>query len=117
MNSHSDKLRDLLADVMPTDSRCGPSRAAVLEMAGHERVRRRQARVIVATAAAALLALPFLWRSAPHQESPAVAAPVASPQIVIHQVDDQQLLALLQDKPVALMEWPNGRRTLLVMEH
>jgi hypothetical protein len=49
----------------------------------------------------------------------AVAPPPSPPHassIVIHQVDDQQLLALLQDTPLALMEWPNGDRALMVIE-
>jgi len=117
MKFSAENLRHLLGDVIPPlEGRCGPSRAAVLKMARHERARRQQARVILSIAAAALLALPFLWRSAPNQEPTVAVAPVASRHIGIQQVDDQQLLVLLKDTPAALMEWPDGRRTLLVME-
>jgi hypothetical protein len=117
MNHDPPNLRHLLAELVPPSGNCcGPGRAAILEMARHERARRRQKRLIVSASAAALLALVLLWPSAPRQEPTLPATPVASSHIVIDQVDDRQLLALLKDTPVALMEWPDGQRTLLVME-
>jgi hypothetical protein len=48
---------------------------------------------------------------------PTTQAPPAVAPLVVKQVDDAQLLLILQDTPAALMEWPNGERTLLVVQH
>lgn len=114
MNPASQKLQHLLDDVMPTGGeRCGPNRAALLAMVQRERSRRRRFRMASSVAAIAALALLFLWQPVPVEE-PAVVTDSPAP-LVIKQVNDQQLMALLQDTPAALMEWPDGSRTLLVV--
>ncbi|OAI55901.1 hypothetical protein AYO49_05070 [Verrucomicrobiaceae bacterium SCGC AG-212-N21] len=45
-----------------------------------------------------------------------VAQPAPPEPLVIQQVNDEQLLTLLQDTPAAIMVWPDGRRTLLVLD-
>lgn len=122
MNSDPNHLRTLLEDVLPPSASCGPDRAAVLKMVRRERALRRCRRAVLSAGCAVLaLALLAFWPapSSSPQAPVAVAAlpsPPRAPSIVIHEVNDQQLLALLQDTPVALMEWPNGERALMVIE-
>jgi hypothetical protein len=140
MNHSRKELHELLDEVLPHDgSACGPDRAAVLHMVSEQRARRRRHRTMGAALAAAAAAclinfapgwLPRGGSLARHTAAPPAsmssipAAQPAMPQalpgpsrVVIQEVDDQQLLALLQDTPAALMVWPNGRRTLLVVGH
>jgi hypothetical protein len=144
MNPPRKELQELLEHVLPQDApACGPDRATILRMVREEGARRRQRRgifaALAAVAAAGLINLAPGWRSSEGAiEKPAAAAPApattntntiaeAAPvvpvhapsgpsPVVIHEVDDQQFLALLQDTPAALMVWPNGQRTLLVVE-
>ena len=115
MNSDPNQLHELLDDVMPTSSgHCGPNRASLLAMVQRECSRRRQVRAASAGAALSLLAIVMMWSSESPNESAVVKTP---PPMKIHVVNDEQLMALLQDTPAALMEWPDGRRTLLVVAH
>ena len=118
MNSDPEKLHALLADVLPSSGEhCGPSGAEVLSMLRNERQRRRRLHsstvllVIIAAAAGALH-----WNNQPPAVAPVIQAPVEPAPIVIHRVNDEQLFALLQGTPAALMELPNGSRRLLVIE-
>jgi len=55
-------------------------------------------------------------RTAPLVTGPVV--PIVPPepaQSVVQQIDDEALLKLLDDTPAALVEWPDGRRSLLVV--
>ncbi|MEZ0276149.1 MAG: hypothetical protein ACAH88_14675 [Roseimicrobium sp.] len=125
MNPEEKKLQHLLDDVVPPiaeDAAWGPERSAIVAMVGRERARRKRMRIRVAAwcgSVAVLAALLSTWQPGPPQEKSIVAAPPvppSAPAITIHQVDDKELLVLLKDAPVALMEWPDGRRTLLVVE-
>jgi hypothetical protein len=118
MNPDDEKLRALLNDLLPTAAgEYGPARAQVLEMARHERSRRRRARVIVKgfTAATFLLAGIASWCFRPTPSLAPIATASDSQPVLIQSVDDDELFALLQSTPSALMEWPNGERTLLVV--
>jgi hypothetical protein len=108
----------LLDEVLMTPGdRVGPSRTDLLEMVRHENSRRRRVRAAFSLGAAATaFALAFAWPHNRHTELSTIDTPLPRPGIVINHVDDQQLLTLLKDTPVALMEWPNGERTLLVIE-
>jgi hypothetical protein len=46
-------------------------------------------------------------------EAPIIAAPPQPP--TIERIDDNALLAVLADTPSALVQWPDGRRSLLVL--
>ncbi|HSI62491.1 MAG TPA: hypothetical protein VLE43_05210 [Candidatus Saccharimonadia bacterium] len=125
MNPEEKKLQHLLDDVVPPTAEgaaWGPERSTIIAMVGRERARRKRMRIRMAAwcgSAVALAALLFTWQSDPPQEksiADAAPAPPSAPAITIHQVDDKELLVLLKDAPVALMEWPDGRRTLLVVE-
>lgn len=124
MKPDLEQLRALLEDVSPADgAHCGPARGAVLTLVRGERARRARRRRFGLAAAASLVlfASAGLWLrpSAPPAVSPppisvAHQPPVPPPAAGIRHVNDQQLLDLLQGTPAALMEWPNGERTLLV---
>jgi hypothetical protein len=118
MNPHSQNLQELLDDVVPAaGADIGPDRTALMVMVRREHSRRRRARVMFAAVSVAFAAMLLIWQSAPWKSALVPAKPPVSVPIVIHQVDDQQLLVLLKGTPAALMEWPDGQRTLLVMEH
>ena len=119
MNPREKKLRSLLDDVLPLSADdCGPDQARILAMARHERNRRRQSRIVLGSAAA--LAVIALITSLGVRPRPSVAPPstVSAPNpahVVIQAVYDDQLFAILQSTPSAIMEWPNGDRALLVV--
>ena len=118
MNRQPQKLRALLDDVLPASAEeCGPSSGDVLELLLRERQRRRRLHVgaaALAIVAALLIALPR------HRELrvPALMdlAPASPASVVIRNVNDEQLFALLDGTPTALMESPNGHRTLFIIE-
>ncbi len=118
MNPDPEKLRTLLEDVLPSSGEhCGPSSDEVLSILRHERRRRRMQNSVVLLAVAAIVAGALHWNSEPAVEPPAIVHARSKPApIVIHRVNDEELLALLKGTPVALMERPDGGRTLLVIE-
>ncbi len=128
MNSKKKSMQRLLDDVVVPETdygHLGPNRSAMLEMVSRERARRRRTKTILGAAAGAgacaVVASLFMWPfHSPHQPSPTESVVHAAPSpprpITIHEVNDKELLELLKDTPVALMEWPDGKRTLLVME-
>lgn len=118
MNPDQEKLRALLNEVLPPSSEyCGPSCADVSVMLRKDRNCRRRLR----SGAALLAVLAFgsvslLWKNG-RTVWPSVAdVPTPPASIIVREVNDDQLLSLLQDTPVALMEWPNGERSLLVLD-
>ena len=119
MKPNEDQLRRLLEEALePANAALGPSRAAVLAMVRRRRVARRCARAGLAAGVVIALSA-WLWPREDVTTSPpsliATRMPPPSP-LVVKQVNDEELLALLKDAPVALMQWPNGDRTLLVVE-
>jgi hypothetical protein len=58
----------------------------------------------------------MLWQREPAIEAPTVQAPAKPDPIVIHTVNDEELLALLHDTPAALMKMPDGSSTLFIIE-
>src|SRR6185436_15129222 len=112
----SNSRHPLLEEVLPTaGDLMGPHASDVLKMVRDERMRRRRPRLIIPAAVVAFAGTWLFLRSAAKPEISQVAAPVPPP-IIIREVDDHQFLALLQDTPAALLEWPNGERTLLLVE-
>ena len=115
MKPDPNQLHGLLDEVLPTTSKHGgPNRATLIAMVQRERSRRQRVRAASTVVALSLLALLILWPSAPPNE-PAVVD--SRPPMKIEEVNDEQLMALLQDTRAGLMEWPDGRRTLLVVAH
>jgi len=119
MNPNQTKFRALLDEVLPASSeQHGPNRAEVLGMLHSERARRRRWHAGTALVAiAALLLVPWLWKDHPSSNTSAGPAAKTPVRLTIEHVNDEQLLALLHGTPAALVEWPNGDRTLLVVKH
>jgi len=117
MKSDPVKLRALLDDVLPTSSEhCGPTGAEVLSMLRHERQCHRRLRRDAALVATIVLAAgTVLWHHHQADVTPVVQTTV-KPVYMIHHVNDEQLFALLEGMPAALMEMPNGNSTLLLIE-
>jgi ferric-dicitrate binding protein FerR (iron transport regulator) len=117
MNLNKTKLRALLDDVLPASGEHhGPSRAHVLEMLHCERARRRRWHAGTALVAiTALMVLLLLWKNNQSSSTSVANAAKKPAPITIEHVNDEQLLALLHGTPAALMEWPNGDRTLLLV--
>jgi hypothetical protein len=117
MKTDPEKLRTLLDEVLPSSAdHCGPSSAGVLHLLRSERRRRRHlltSATMLAIAAAALL--PLLWQGGA-QRAPVAPAMHGSAPLAIRNVNDEQLFALLQGTPTALMESPDGQRILFVIE-
>jgi len=118
MNPNETNLQTLLDDVLPSSGEhCGPSRADVSAMLRSERHRRRRLRTGAAVLALlALVSVSLLWRNERTARPSVVHAPTKPASIIVQEVNDEQFLMLLQGMPAALMEWPNGERTLLVVE-
>lgn len=118
MNTDPDKLLALLDDVMPASSdHCGPSKADVLNMLRNERQRRSRVQTGAALVAIIVVAAGALfWNHQPPAVAPVAQAPVEPAPIVINRVNDEQLFALLEGMPAALMKMPNGDSTLLIIE-
>ena len=117
MNSDPQKFRALLDDVLPSaGEHCGPSRAEVLWMLRNERQRRRYRH----TGAALLVLIAVGFVSLRWHRQPLAVAPIAQAQaksaVVIHRVNDEQLLSLLEGMPTALMKLPNGNSMLFVIK-
>ncbi|MDZ4401715.1 hypothetical protein [Prosthecobacter sp.] len=117
MNPDPEKLRVLLDDVLPSSSEhCGPSSAELLSMLRNERHRRHRRHTgaallaIIAVAAGALF-----WQNEPTVVAPVVQAPAKPAPITIRRVNDEELFALLQGTPTAVMKLPDGGRRLLVI--
>lgn len=118
MNTDPEKLRALLDDVLPSSSKhCGPASADVLNMVRHERQRRLRRHSRVGLLMFVLLAAgAVLWNREPPTLAPVVQAPLNPAPMVIHHINDEQLFALLEGTPAALMKLPNGDSRLLVIE-
>jgi hypothetical protein len=118
MNRQKQKLRALLEDVVPAAAeQCGPSSGDVLNLLRSARQQRRR----LHTAAAALTIFAALLIALPgYKKLPSTAgvpsAPTGGASVVIRNVNDEQLFALLDGTPIGVMESPNGHRTLFVIE-
>jgi hypothetical protein len=81
--------------------------------------RHRQSRLRSGTALVViplLVVCAMLWQREPASGPPVVEAAPKPQPIVIHTVNDEELLALLHDTPAALMTMPDGSSTLFLIE-
>ena len=116
MKPHEDNIRELLQDVVPAPiENCGPTSAAVIQMVRRERARRRNVRILGAVAIMLLAGGAYVSMPRHPAANPAIAASESQPRVVFRSIDDEELFALLKTTPTALMDWPNGDRTLLVL--
>ena len=126
MKPNNDPRHDLLEDLfspseneetLPIEKILGVIRQ------GKELRRRRRRALAVAACGFALAAAVFgVWNSRPQEPGRSLtqvsASPVVPPQAEVPRVErvsDQGALALLDSTPSALIEWPDGRRTLMVL--
>ncbi len=118
MNSDPDQLDALLKDVLPaTADHCGPSGAEVLNMVRAQRQRCRRVQAGAAMLALAALAVVSLhWHGERQVAAPIAHAPEKPPAIKVRHVNDEQFFALLKDIPSAVLEGPDGQRTLLILQ-
>lgn len=116
MNTDPEKLRVLLDDVLPASSaHCGPSSAALLSILRNERQRRHRLHAGAALLAVIAVAAVALWQNEPTVVAPVADTPVNPEPITIRRVNDEELFALLQGTPTAVMKLPDGGRRLLVI--
>ncbi|MFN0126202.1 MAG: hypothetical protein ACKV19_05900 [Verrucomicrobiales bacterium] len=118
MKTDPENLRALLDEVLPpSGEHCGPSSIEVLSMLHRERQRRRRLHNGTGLLAIILVAGGVvLWNHQPPVAIPMAQAPAKPVPVVIHPVNDEQLFALLEGMPAALMKLPNGDSRLLVIE-
>ena len=132
MKPNDDELRELLEDVLlPEDADEGASLRVVLDLirsAREARLRRRR-RVASGIAGVAIIGCLALFASPRSRIEPAPdvarivraadqpvsrpAEPITPPSI--QRVDDDGMLAMLDDRPTAIVSWPDGRRSLLML--
>ena len=116
MKPDDQQLSSLFDEVMTSEStvHAGVDRAEVLRLVRQERSRRQRVRVSLGLAAVVLLAVLIFQQPQTPEPKTRVATVPPRPSL-IRQVNDQQLLGLLDNTPAALIEWPDGGRTLLVL--
>jgi hypothetical protein len=126
MKPTNDPRRELLEDLfspsvegdsLPIDEVLG-----LIRRERQARARRRGAVALVACVILALATFSSVWISRPQRSegsSPLIAANtvISSQHDVpnVERVNDEGALALLDSTPSALIEWPDGRRTLMIL--
>jgi len=114
MKSNSEKLNTLLEEVLPSSlDHCGPTSVELLNLVRRE-VRRRRSRTAW-IAAMALVFTVMLWKHAMPAKTFLAQTPSKPAALEIRQVNDEQLLALLEDTPAALVSLPDGTSRLLLI--
>jgi hypothetical protein len=134
MKRSNHERRELIEDIFaPEDPENVLSEEQVLRLVSHAREVRQRRRRWAATTAAVILAgtvsavmfLPDRSTDSSHAaariskpSTPPVekqaAAPVITPPTV-ERVDDERMMAMLDQTPAALVSWPDGRRSLLLL--
>lgn len=114
MKSNSEKLNTLLDEVLPSSlGHCGPTSAELLNLVRREGRRRRSRTAWVAVMVLFLTAM--LWKHAMPTKTSLAQTPSKPAPLAIRQVNDEQLFALLEDTPAALVSLPDGTRRLLIL--
>jgi hypothetical protein len=124
--------RELIEDIFaPAQISSAVSAEEVLRLVQRARAMRRDLRrfsaVAVVFLAAAVLSVMFLPRQSPDSSQTARIAPTSVPIAdeaagvhsvnppIVERVDDERMLSLLDETPAALVRWPDGRRSLLLL--
>lgn len=114
MKSNSEKLNTLLDEVLPSAlDRCGPTSAELVNLVRREGQRRRSRTAWMA--AMALILTVVLWKHAMPTKTSLAQTPSKPAPLAIRQVNDEQLFALLEDTPAALVSFPDGTHRLLIL--
>jgi hypothetical protein len=129
MKINNDDRSTLLEALFPSESAADPRADDVIRWIEADR-RTRQRRLWYSSATAALLvfAVSAITMFVRHEPSAAIArvgpgaasepvrVPSAEPpRSLVERVDDEDLMGSLDDMPAALVQWPDGRRSLLVV--
>jgi hypothetical protein len=124
MKPTNDPRRELLEDLFSVKGDSLPIEEVlgIIRRERQARARRRGAVALVACAILALATFSSIWVSRPQRpegSSPLMVAntAISSQQDVpkVERVNDEGALALLDSTPSALIEWPDGRRTLMIL--
>jgi hypothetical protein len=133
MKTMHDEQRELLEDIFtPEESARSISALEVMKLVEAECRARSLRRRGITVAAAAILGIVGVWLSmrtlpkpdaAPRvaertAEAPTPAAVAGTAAITppnVEHVDDEGMLALLGKQPTALVRWPDGRQSLLLL--
>jgi hypothetical protein len=121
--------RDLLEDIfVPEEGSSGPSQEEIVALIQAARGRQQRRRAVAlgasAVAAIAIAGLAFVPDAPAPSAPPAIAVapqvpePAAMASIIppaVEHVDDQGMIARLGDQPAALVRWPDGRQSLLLL--
>jgi hypothetical protein len=121
--------RELIEDIFaPEQPSSAVTAEEILRLVQHAREarqrRRRLSTVAILFLAAAVWAVTLLPGRSIHSLRTAVNVPVPSAPIavkpsvsppIVERVDDEHMLALLDETPSALVRWPDGRRSLLLL--
>lgn len=114
MKPNSEKLSTLLDEVLPPAlDGCGPTCPELLNLVRSEGRRRRSH--IAWMAVLALILTVVLWKNAMPAKTTFAQTPSKPAPLVIREVNDEQLLALLEDTPAALISLPDGSSRLLIL--
>ena len=114
MKSNSEKLSTLLDEVLPPAlDHCGPASGELLRIVRSEGRRRRSCTAWVA--AMALILTVVLWKYEMPTKTSLVQTPSKPAPLAIREVNDEQLFALLEDTPAALVSLPDGTHRLLIL--
>ncbi|MFC5453270.1 hypothetical protein [Prosthecobacter fluviatilis] len=116
----SKDLQPLLDAVLsPASGHCGPTCTEVLGLLRQESRRRRRRVHISMAAGVACMLVAMLCYYAPPPKTPSAALASKSfgaPPLVLRQVGEAQLFALLKDTPAALVKLPDGTERLLILQ-
>src|SRR5687767_5291395 len=121
-------LDELFAEGEPS-SCCSDAEDMLMLIQSEKRARSQRYRLVGTASFLGLLALAFAFFAVREPASnpladaalgrtPAAslrAAPSAAEQLPIERLDDEALLKLLDTTPSALVQWPDGRRSLMVL--
>jgi hypothetical protein len=119
--------------VQPARTKIGPSSSEVLTMVRQEHYRRRKRRLLTTVSLSIVVAMTsifLLQQTARESKLPLNSSratflidsgegsgtSLEQTRLVMEEVNDDQLLDSLDQAPSALLEWPNGERTLLVLK-
>lgn len=129
MKTPQQNRTDLLDDLLNEDSGAEiPDQENIIALVRREKVARKRRRSLAAALACAGVIMAGAFLATPFDRAPAgyhalsgdatsgeVAQNDEPRDIRIERINDEQLLALLDDQPAALVQFPNGERRLLII--
>jgi hypothetical protein len=114
MNDQPDRRTKLLAELFHEDWATGPLSDLARIGAAHARRRRRIRRSLAITGSTAALAI--AGTLAYFRLAPVKPGAAAKPSPAYEIISDDELLALLRDRPLLVIPQPDGTRRFVVLE-